>query len=291
MFVTADDLSAFRFSTEDISPGERLAVYRDLFRDKLAKFDTKALGNEFSCNVYARGLPELMILRFASTPVRVTWTRELIKNRNQDDLIILALFRGGRGNVSQRGREADVENGSAILLSGTEPLTMLRTNYTYFSIPRASLAPLVGNVDRALMSSIPADSEALRLLSGYADLLTRDTEIMSPQLRRLADAHGLDLVALAIGATRDAAEIAQGRGLRAARLRAIKADIGKNLGSATVRAAALAARNGVTPRYIHKLFESEGTTLSRFVLHQRLVRVHHMLANPRCEDLTIGAIA
>jgi AraC-like DNA-binding protein len=64
-----------------------------------------------------------------------------------------------------------------------------------------------------------------------------------------------------------------------------------NLGSDEVRAAALAARHGVTPRYIQKLFESEGTTLSRFVLRQRLDSVHRMLTDPRHAGLSIGALA
>ena len=47
----------------------------------------------------------------------------------------------------------------------------------------------------------------------------------------------------------------------------------------------------MTPRYIHKLFENEGTTLSKFVLGQRLSRVHRMLADARCAGQTIGALA
>ena len=92
-----------------------------------------------------------------------------------------------------------------------------------------------------------------------------------------------------LGATRDAAEIASGRGLRAARLRAIKGDIASNLGG-DLSATALAVRQRVTPRYIHKLFESEGTTLSRFILGQRLACVHRMLTDPRCAGSTISAI-
>jgi AraC-like DNA-binding protein len=44
-------------------------------------------------------------------------------------------------------------------------------------------------------------------------------------------------------------------------------------------------------RYVHKLFEGEGTTLSKFILGLRLQRVHGMLSDPRHADLTIGAIA
>jgi AraC-like DNA-binding protein len=58
-----------------------------------------------------------------------------------------------------------------------------------------------------------------------------------------------------------------------------------------VSPAALARRQRVTPRYVHKLFETEGTTLSKYVLGLRLARVHRMLSNPRYNELGISAIA
>jgi hypothetical protein len=56
-------------------------------------------------------------------------------------------------------------------------------------------------------------------------MLGDDEALATPELRRLVVTQIYDLVALAIGATRGAAAIAEGRGVRAARLRAIKADI------------------------------------------------------------------
>jgi hypothetical protein len=50
-----------------------------------------------------------------------------------------------------------------------------------------------------------------------------------PDVRQLLVAQLCDLVAVTLGATRDAAAAAEGRGLRAARLRAIKTDIEANL--------------------------------------------------------------
>jgi AraC-like DNA-binding protein len=64
-----------------------------------------------------------------------------------------------------------------------------------------------------------------------------------------------------------------------------------NLQDGDVPAAALAWGQRVSARYIHKLFEGEGTTLSKFVLGQRLARVHRMLTDPGRADLTIGTIA
>jgi len=53
----------------------------------------------------------------------------------------------------------------------------------------------------------------------------------------------------------------------------------------------LSLRHRISRRYIHKLFEREQTSLSRFVLGERLTRVHRMLADPRHADRTIAAIA
>src|SRR5262249_46279785 len=55
--------------------------------------------------------------------------------------------------------------------------------------------------------------------------------------------------------------------------------------------AALSARHRLSPRYIRHLFEGENTSLSRFVVCQRLTRVHRMLADPRYVDRTITDIA
>jgi hypothetical protein len=46
---------------------------------------------------------------------------------------------------------------------------------------------------------MPADTEALRHLAGYLDLLTRDTAVMSPGLSGIVTTHMQDLVALASG--------------------------------------------------------------------------------------------
>src|SRR4029077_4982930 len=101
---------------------------------------------------------------------------------------------------------------------------------------------------------------------------------------RLAVSHVYDLAALASGAVRDAAEIAKGRGLRAARLYAIKADISKKPAGAGLSVNAVAMRQRVSSRYIQMLFEQEGTTFSQYVIRQRLARAYRLLSRFRFFD-------
>ena len=131
----------------------------------------------------------------------------------------------------------------------------------------------------------------MRLLVNYSGVLQDEDTLATLEVRSLVATHLHDLVALAIGATRDAAEVAGGRGVRAARLRAVKAYIVENLTDRDLSINTAAARHGVTPRYVSRLFESDATTFTEFVLVQRLKRAHRMLIAPAFSDRTVSSIA
>ena len=204
----------------------------------------------------------------------------------------------GRGLIwFGRGREVILHPGDAVLTSYAEPVTnrpivpLKRSPFFSLLLPRAALAPLVTNLDDAVLRLIPASTGALKLLVNYVGMLEDDEALATPELRRLVVAQIHDLAALAIGATRDTAAIAEGSGVRAARLRAVKSDIVANLGDCALTITAVAQRQRMTARYIHKLFESEGITYSEFVLDQRLSRVHRTLSDPRFAGRPISSIA
>ncbi len=113
---------------------------------------------------------------------------------------------------------------------------------------------------------------ALQLLVGYLASALDIGALVTPELEQLAATHVYDLLAVALGATRDTAEVAKGRGIRAARLRAIKTDILAHLGQQGLSLDAVAVRHAISPVYIRKLFASEGSSFSQFVLEQRLER-------------------
>jgi AraC-like DNA-binding protein len=158
-------------------------------------------------------------------------------------------------------------------------------------MPRATIAPLATNVDAAIMRVIERNTGALTLLTKYVRAIAQDRSPTATDLGRLVATRIHDLVALTIGASRDGEAVAKARGLRAARLRAIKADIAANLGDCNLRAVTVASRLGVSPRYVHKLFEAEGTSFSAFVLGQRVAHAYRILTDPRFVHRPIGSIA
>ena len=76
---------------------------------------------------------------------------------------------------------------------------------------------------------IPAQTPALQLLTHYVGILDNEQAWSTPELQHQIVTHIQDLIALTLGATRDAVETAKGRGVRAARLRAIEEDIVSSL--------------------------------------------------------------
>jgi AraC-like DNA-binding protein len=103
--------------------------------------------------------------------------------------------------------------------------------------------------------------------------------------------HVYDLIALAIGATRDGAELAGNRGLRAARLDAVKKHTLAHLGDPSFSVNDAARCQAISSRYVQKLFENEGTTFSSFLLSSRLALAHRRLVESTPQSPAIGAIA
>ncbi len=131
----------------------------------------------------------------------------------------------------------------------------------------------------------------LNLLAAYVGSVIYDPVLEARDVRRVISSQLGDLVAVTLGASRDAMAVAAGRGVRAARLRAIKDDIEIHLSDAELSPVAVAQRQHISDSYIRKLFEGEGTTFSEFVLKRRLTRAHRQLSDPRWLGRSILEIA
>lgn len=211
------------------------------------------------------------------------------------DEIFLGVNIAGMAVASQAGQEHTLQAGDAVLFSSAEAgFTSSRPRSSQFlglRLPHRALAPFVPNLDRDSMRLIPGQTHSLRLLVDYLCRLGSSQVPRSTELDHAISTHILDLIALSVGARQDVAAEAQGRGVRAARLQAIKADVASHFSEGDLSVAAVATRHSITPRYIHKLFETEGATFSEYVLACRLEFAHRMLTDRRFVERPITSIA
>jgi len=288
-----DTYSTIDFSTDDLPEQDRVAMWREHFGRVAFRAEIEPAEEQpFEANVTSRILPGLNLLRSGLSAVRLTRTRELIADGNDD--LILVVNRMGSIEIAGRGREVLLREGDALLRSSDEVTVFERACYgeaLALRIQRSILSSLIVDVDAATMRVIPRQSGALKLLTCYMKALIDERAPGTPELQHLIVKHVADLAALALGATRDAGSMAKVRGMPAARLRAAKTYIIENSARRDLSIGIVAAHLGVTPRYLQRLFEADGKTFSAWLLSQRLIRAHRLLCKSQFAEQAVSAIA
>lgn len=276
--------SSLRIATGDLPPARRLPALRDLF-DRSIGMDIAAEDDQpvdLQINAVP-GLRRAVMLR----PFTARAARPSPRLSDGDDTVCLMIKSGGQMALCQGRHEAAPDVGDGVLLVYRHPSQLVFQQATYLSlrVPLQALAMLV-DVEAAAGRRITGETAALVLLRHYVASLPE--RLTDPTLAGLVATHVYDLMALAIGATGEGREIARGRGVRAARLETIKADLTRDASQSIDE---IARRQGVTPRYVQILFEELGTTFGEFVTARRLDVARSMLRSPRYAAWSIAGIA
>lgn len=280
----APTCSAIHFSTHQLQPKERLPALQELFdRAVQLEIDTEPGHAVEMTMALVPGVRRARML--SSFTARLTRPAPMLADG--EDTVCLLMKTSGQLALTQGRRQAIAQDGDGVLLVYREPasLQFVQASYLSVRVPASALS-LASDVGAAAARRIPSDTQALSLLRAY--VVGMPEQIDDPQLLRLYVTHVYDLISLAIGATDEGRQIANQRGVRAARREAIKAELTRE---PATRLDELAAQQGVTPRYIQMLFEEAGTTFSSFVLELRLEAARHMLLSPRYAAWSVTAIA
>lgn len=279
-------------ATDSAPERERPALLQEFFQRLGIRYDVARVGDDpIEIDLTLQAFPGLQLLSGRIQGARYRRTRE---NNDPTEDVGLLVNPTGSHLLLQRGRELLLGEGDATLISLTDSLDTVNHapgNLLVLRFPRPQLAPRLAGAQDCFLRPIARTTPALRLLTDYVNIVRQEQPQANWDLQNLLVSHLYDLTAVAIGATRDATEIARGGGLRAARLHAIKRDIERSLGQPGLSVTALAMRHGCTPRFIQRLFECEGTRFTDYVLERRLAHAHRMLVDPRRSGEKISTIA
>ncbi|MCP3382405.1 MULTISPECIES: AraC family transcriptional regulator [unclassified Bradyrhizobium] len=289
-----NDVSVLKVSSSDIPESERVTTLRDFYCRGTAKAELEIRdGEPIIANLTAHSLPDAHLLLGTLFGAKLVRSRQLVVD-DGDDSLAFVFNRSGTIGVTGRGRDLLLGPGDAVLASAEDATTFERfVEGDCFSlrVPRRVLAPIIMDVDDAVMRVIRDRQAEIRVLVDYAASLVREHALATPALRELGAGHLHDLLALVLGPTDDIRESAGRRGAKAARLRKAKFLIVNNCWRQDISVAGVAQELGVTPRYLQRLFEADGRTFSSFLIEQRLKRAHRMLREPEFAERPVSSIA
>jgi len=265
--------------TDDWPVADRVAMFREnVGRDRVR---VEPLPGE------AFAIDAMMI----KTPcLGLVWgRRSALRSDFADDSDRLIFNLGTDSLAAQFGREHILKAGEAIAFCGSDlaSLTTLGSGAIgTVEFPRGSLSRMLRDPIRNCGQPITARSPAVSLLRSYLLSVWTSGALENPLLRQVATAHVRELALFALGSGMKG----PARGIRAARLEAVKSDI-LSLLPGKVTIADIAARHGLSTRYIGMLFASERTSFTDFVRDARLDCAHRKLLSPHFDNLLISEIA
>lgn len=271
------------FSTSSYPEAERLEASIEIYA-AMANIDISIpSGKVPEIETRIRLLPGISIALVKSSPLIVNRRSRQIQDGNDD----FALLLNPAGHAAWRSEldgigEVECGPGSGCFSFNDRPGTIeFHGNRTYMlniCFSRALLGPLVNDLENASKSP-HLSREAFSHLARCATGLVREPDPKDPGI--IAETNQLlDLAALSVGAPRDVEITARHRGLKQARLRAVKADLRITALHGDLSLSWLAKRHGVSPSYIRAMFEEEGQSLTDYVLSLRLERVYQCLQSP-----------
>lgn len=215
-----------------------------------------------------------------------------LANNTEGNYYKLSLMLGGEALVVQDRREAVLRPGDFALYDCSRPYTLVGGDSFRMLIcmlPRDVLALGPDQIERITATRIVGGDglgwAMAPFLKRLADLAIRDE--VPTDAHRVAESV-IDLVeSLCKSLIGGGADLGVSRSELMLRIRAY---VEGNLGDPDLAPARIAAAHFVSKRYLHKLFEAEGVSVSRFVRERRLERCRADLADPKRRDHTVTSI-
>lgn len=273
----------------------RFQLWRDIWLEQLGAAEIKHDEDKpFATSSRNVMLGNLSVSRFSTTTSHYVRTRKHVANDRDD--IYIGFYRSPRPQIWTAGHhDLSMKTGSVMAYNIAQPCSSFTdgvTSWVLASIPREQILKLVPHAYDRSVTALDGRDPVVRHLERTIDFLLDADELYESQpLMQHAETALADLIALALGARGDAAHVAQGRGLRAARLRELLAIVEARFSDPSLSTGAIAGTLGLSERYVRDLLFESGQTFSERVLELRLQKARAMLSDLRFDRLKVSDIA
>ncbi|MFD8076745.1 helix-turn-helix domain-containing protein [Streptomyces sp. NPDC059718] len=283
------------FRTDILPPHEKTEYWTEAVRQAFTRCEIRSHVDGVLCgSLWLASVGAIHVGHVEASPQRMSRTRGIIANDCSSALLV-SLQEAGSSVVAQDGRETLLAPGELVLFDTRRPFfrdfpSSFRQNVAaipigMLDVPDSYLARVmghayqpthyIGGILASFVSRLATAAESDTCLEGTAHYLERG---MLDVLTALIAHDGR----LGADVTPTAEET----------LRLLVRDyIRAHLSRPQLSPAVIASAHHISVRYLHKLFQSEDMTISRWIHHQRLEACRQDLARPDLAGLTVATIA
>jgi AraC-like DNA-binding protein len=275
--------------TAVVSPPDRLEFWSEASRDAYHPVQVRSPEpDQFWARMWGYDLGPISIFRIAAAANTMIRTARAIASGDPECLHIEVILRG-RMNAAQDGRTGIAQRGEVISYETSHP-AVFRADRPFESlvvrVPKRLLGAESARISALTAIALPGGAAAA-FFRGLADDLAEGP--ISAEDVPAAVACVVDVVRSLYRAPFEVGP--QPARSRAGILLSVESFIEANLGDPQLEPGAIARACFISPRYLHKLFEDQGTTVCRWIRASRLERCRDDLCDPALAHHSILEIA
>jgi AraC-like DNA-binding protein len=281
--------------TATVPAPERLDFWSESSFDAYLPVQVRSpAGEQFGARMWGYELGPLSLFRISAAPNTMMRSSRAIAACDPECLHLSVVLRG-QVVAAQEGRTGVARIGDLISYETSHPV-LFRADQPYESlvvrVPRRLLGPQEEQISRLTAVGFPGSEGVPRAAVAFFRTLVGGLENGTVTS---ADAHNtvdcvLDLIRALYAVPARESEPVRLRS-RAEILLNIQSFIEANLGDPELDPEGIARSSFISTRYLHKLFEAEGTSVCRWIRETRLERCRRDLLDPALADETVLSIA
>lgn len=280
-------------STQSVPASHRLPFWRDLVCDTFVDLACEAAAPRgFYGEIENWRSSDLAYSRVKSTAHQVQRDKQRI-SRSNDDHYLLSLQVRGEGSLLQDGRSAILKPGDFAIYDVTRPYQLLfddEFEQLVMQIPREQIRSRLFDADNLTAIGVSGNAGAGRLASMLIAQTASQLAYLDDEGLAQAQNCVLDLAANALGSSQGKRTqiVSESQELTIRRILHFVEDA---LGDPSLTCEQVAAAHGISERYLRKLFQAKGHSVSEWIWMRRLEHARIDLANPRLAHRSITSIA
>ncbi len=279
--------------TDDVTQADRFAQWRHWISATFVPLECAPVGRgPFRGEVAHWELGDLLVSRVAAEAHLASRTRRMIALRDAGYYKV-GLLTHGSCKLSQDGRDALLQPGDLAIYDCRRPYTMVfdephEMSFLMFPCDRLRLPSAA--VEEVLVTPVSSTQSTGSLVAPFLRRLVANLEQPGEPVNSRLAGNVLDLLATLFG-ERTGMTPADPAALRRSLLLSVHSWIDAHLADPDLDPDTIARASHISVRYLHKLFQEQGTSVGSWVRERRLANCRRDLADPALAQRGVHAIA